>query len=321
MRLNQSRHLSVLIGGAVFAAVMVLYFAVHPRGVSGFVVQSFANAAAPLALAAVAQTFAVLTGGLDLSVGGVVALSNALTSRVVSGSLSEIVVGVIAVLVSGAACGALNGVLIVCGRLQPIIATLATGAIFSGLAQFVRPFPGGSVDLALAETLTSLVVGFLPVATLAVVCLTIAAWTTIRRTSLGRGVLAAGSAAQAARLSGMSIERSILFAYVLSGIFSTLAGLFLGFQTLSGDATIGIPYTINSIAAVVIGGLSLRGGAGSPWSGILGAHALRGIGSVLLFTGAPPLAQPLFEGIVLVLAVAGASVVLVRDPNRMKALS
>ncbi|WP_439627035.1 ABC transporter permease [Shinella sp.] len=319
MKILTSRHMPVLLGAAVFIIVLAVYLAVHPRGISSFVIQSYANSAAPVALAALAQTFPVLTGGLDLSVGGMVALTNALASELVQGSPVEIAFGVLTVLAAGALCGALNGALIVYGRLQPIIGTLATGAVFSGIALFIRPFPGGDVDTGLAYAMTAILFGVLPVSTLLIAIIASCTWAAISRASLGRGIFAAGSAPQAARLSGLRIERSIIAAYVLSGLFSALAGLYLGFQTLSGDATIGVPYTINSIAAIVIGGLSLRGGAGSPLSAIFGAHALRAISAVLLFTGAPPLAQPLFEGMVLITAVAAASLTLVRDPNRLKA--
>lgn len=319
MKILLSRHIPVLLGAAVLIIVLAVYLSVHPRGISSFVVQSYGNSAAPLALAALAQTFPVLTGGLDLSVGGIVALTNALASELVQGSSIEIAFGVLVVIAAGAVCGAVNGAIIVYGRLQPIIGTLATGAVFTGLALLVRPFPGGEVDAGLANIMTAILFGVVPVSTLLIAVIASFTWAAVSRTSLGRGIFAAGSASQAARLSGLKIERSIFAAYVLSGLFAALAGLYLGFATLSGDATIGVPYTINSIAAVVIGGLSLRGGAGSPLSAIFGAHALRAISAVLLFTGAPPLAQPLFEGLVLITAVAAASLALVRDPNRMKA--
>jgi ribose transport system permease protein len=317
----RSRHTPVVLGAAILIVVLGVYLSVHPRGLSTFVLQSYANSAAPLALAAAAQTFPVLTGGLDLSVGGMVALTNALASELVNGSPIQIALGLVSVVAAGAACGALNGLLIVLGRLQPIISTLATGAVFSGVALLIRPFPGGEVDGGVSDLATGMLFGALPVSTLAVAAILFVTWRMVNRSQLGKGIFAAGSSPASAALSGVDVGRSIFLAYVLSGCFSALAGLFLGFQTLSGDATIGVPYTINSIAAVVIGGLSLRGGYGTVISGVLGAHALRAISAVLLFSGAPPLAQPLFEGLVLVLAVSAASYTLIRDPNRLKAYS
>lgn len=315
------RNLPLLLGAAVLATVVLIYLTVHPRGLSSFVVQSYANSATPLALAAVAQTFPVLTGGLDLSIGGIVALTNTLASELVQGPPLQVVAGIVIVLCVGAACGAFNGALITYGRIQPIIATLATGAIFSGLALFIRPFPGGDLSVGLADIATGMIAGVFPICVAAIAILVWLASLLLSRTLTGKGIYAAGSAPHAATLSGLRIDRSIMAAYVMSGIFGALAGLFLGFQTLSGDATIGVPYTINSIAAVVIGGLSLRGGRGSLLSGVIGAFALRGISAVLLFSGSPPLAQPLFEGLVLVIAVCAASITLVRQPNRLKVFS
>ncbi|RWM88735.1 MAG: ABC transporter permease [Mesorhizobium sp.] len=315
------RNLPLLLGTAVLATVVLIYLSVHPRGLSSFVVQSYANSAAPLAFAAIAQTFPVLTGGLDLSIGGIIALTNTLASELVHGSPLEVIAGIVIVLGVGAACGAFNGALITYGRIQPIIATLASGAIFSGLALFIRPFPGGDVSVELADAATGMIFAIFPVCVAAIAALLWLAGLLLNRTLTGKGIFAAGSAPNAATLSGLRIDRSIMAAYIMSGIFGALAGLFLGFQTLSGDATIGVPYTINSIAAVVIGGLSLRGGRGSLLSGVIGAFALRGIGAVLLFSGSPPLAQPLLEGMVLIVAVCAASITLVRQPNRLNVFS
>lgn len=319
MNVITPRRLPTLLGVMVLVIVVLIYLSIHPRGLSSSVVESFANSAAPLAFAAIAQTFPVLTGGLDLSIGGIVALTNAIASLLLEGSPVHIIFGVAAVIFVGAICGAVNGCLVVYGKLQPIIATLATGAVFSGSALLVRPFPGGGVDADFADAMTSMIFGVIPVSTASVLLLTTMVWYLVKRTSTGRGILAAGSARQAANLSGLDINTSIIIAYVLSGLFAAIAGLFLAFQTLSGDATIGVPYTINSIAAIVIGGLSLRGGFGSGLCAILGAHTLRGISAILLFSGAPPLAQPLFEGLVLVVAVTAASIPLIRNPDRLKA--
>ena len=103
-------------------------------------------------------------------------------------------------------------------------------------------------------------------------------------------------------------------------MFAAIGGLFLGFQTFSGDALIGVPYTLNSIAAVVIGGTSLYGGVGGVIGSIFGAYILRTINGVMFFAGAPPLAQPLFEGIILLGAVALAALRVVRIRNRLEVM-
>jgi ribose transport system permease protein len=310
----------LVFGIAILFAVLLLYFSIHPRGASPRVVESLANGGTSLAFAAIAQIFPILTGGLDLSVGGIIALTNSVASVVVNGSPVQLALGIVLVLATGLSCGLLNGLLIVKGRLQPVIATLATGAFFSGLALMVRPQAGGNVDADLGEFFISSMVPYAPNSLITLVILTILVWYPLRRSALGRGMFAAGSAREAGHLSGLKVDRSIIAAYVFSGLFCAFAGLFLAFQALAGDPRVGVTYTINSIAAVVIGGIALRGGSGTVLSAIVGAFTLRTINSTLLFSGMPPLSQPFFEGTVLVVAIVFASLGLVRRANRLEAL-
>ncbi len=310
----------VVFGILILCAVLAAYLSVHPRGPSPRVIESLANAGTSLAFAAIAQTFPVLTGGLDLSVGGIIALTNAVASNVLDGSPFQIAFGALLVVATGVACGLLNGLLIVRGGLQPVIVTLATGAFFSGLALMTRPQPGGNINADLGDFFVSSLVPYAPTSLVALLLLAWLVWYPLRRSALGRGMFAAGSAREAGMLSGLNVNRSIIAAYVLSGLFCSFAGLFLSLQALAGDPRIGVPYTINSIAAVVIGGIALRGGAGSLVSAIIGAFTLRAINSTLLFSGMPPLSQPFFEGLILVIAIVFASLGLMRQPNRLEAL-
>ncbi len=310
----------VIFGLAILCVVFAIYVSVHPRGLSPRVLESLANSGASLAFVAIAQTFPVLTGGLDLSVGGIVALTNGVASILLNGSPVEIVFGALVVMATGLGFGLLNGILVVRGRLQPVIVTLATGAFFSGLALMVRPQPGGNVDPDLGDFFVGSLAPYVPTSLVTLLLLGWIVWYPLRRSSLGRGMFAAGSAPEAGMLSGLNVNRSIIAAYALSGLFCSFAGLFLSLQALAGDPRIGVPYTINSIAAVVIGGIALRGGSGTILSAIVGAFTLRAINSILLFSGMPPLSQPFFEGFILVIAIAFASLTVMRQPNRLEAL-
>lgn len=306
-----------LVAWAVFAVLMAVFLAIHPRGASIGVLTTWSNQVAALALVAVGQTIVVLSRGIDLSIGPIMALTNCLASTLVNGTPTQIAIGVVLVLFAGVACGVLNGVVIVYGRLQAIIATLATGAIYTGLALLVRPVPGGEVSFGLGDALTGALFGLVPTAAVIVVAATLL-WSPIRRHPLGRSIVAVGSAEMAAENSGLSLARARITAYGLGGFFAALAGLFIGFQTLSGDASIGLTYTLNSIAAVVIGGTLLSGGAGSVWGSVAGALVLRTIGSLVFFMGLEPLAQPLFEGLVLMAAVSFGALRLLRIENRLE---
>jgi ribose transport system permease protein len=303
-----------LLAFALFITLFIVFLTLHPRGFSPLVFQTAANEGAALALVAMAQTLPVLTGGLDLSIGPILALSNCLASNVVSGSPAEVALGVLLVLATGGACGLLNGMIVVYGRIQPIIATLATGAVYTGIAYLLRPVPGGEIDDALGEMMTGTVGGVVPVSIL-LLAAAAGLWWLFKSSSVGRAAYAAGSSEAAAYMSGLDVNTAKLAAYALGGLFAGMGGLFLGFQTLTGDAQVAGDYTLKSIAAVVIGGTSLVGGSGGAIGSIFGAYMLRTINGVLFFAGVSPLTQPLYEGLVLLAAIGigGARVINVKN--------
>jgi ribose transport system permease protein len=126
--------------------IYLIYNILHPRGFSSAVLVQNANETVAIAFLAMAQTVPVLLGGLDLSVGAVMTLTSCIASELVNGSPAEILIGMVVTLLAGTAFGLINGIVVVYGRLQPIIVTLATGAIAIGLALFIRPKPGGEID-------------------------------------------------------------------------------------------------------------------------------------------------------------------------------
>ena len=144
-----------------------------------------------------------------------------------------------------------------------------------------------------------------------------------RRSVLGRAAYAVGSSELAAYMSGMPIRRAKFLAYVLSGLLAAIGGLFLTFFTYSGEASLanGNTYTLYSIAAVVLGGVSLFGGRGSAIGAIFGALAFRTIGDLLFVFDFDPLWQPLFQGVVLLLAVSIGSARLFQVRNRLELFS
>lgn len=309
-----------LSAAAVFVLLFALYTLNHPAGFSANVVQTAANKGVLLAFVAVGQTFVVLTAGIDLSVGAIFILANCLASVLVTGTPVHVALGLAAVLAAGLACGLANGALVVYGRLQPIVATIASGAIYFGLALWLRPEPGGDVDSTLADALTGQLAGGLPASVLVLAAVLLLVWVPFRRSLLGRAVYAVGSAEASAYLSGLPIRRARLLAYALAGLFSALGGLMLAFFTYSGEAsaTNASTYTLDSIAAIVIGGVSLFGGAGSAVGAVFGALIFRTINDLLFVFDLDPLWQPLFLGLVLLGAVSLGSLRLLRLKNRLE---
>ena len=314
-----AEHKGTIIAFVTALAFFTLYVTNHPVGLTGAVATTAANKGVLLALVAMAQTIPVLTAGLDLSVGMVFVLANCLASTLVVGSAAETAVGVAAVLLTGLICGLINGIIIVYGRLQPIITTLATGAIYYGFALVLRPVPGGDVNAGLADALTGQLPGGIPASLIVILAVVLFIWIPYRRSVLGRAAYAVCSSDTAAFMSGVPIGKAKLLAYSLSGLLAAIAGLMLTFITYSGEASsaIGGTYTLNSIAAVVIGGTSLFGGSGSAIGSIFGAFVLRTIGDLLFVFDLEPFWQPLVQGVILLAAVSLGAFRLLRMRNRL----
>ncbi len=311
---------ATLSAALVFVVLFALYTINHPAGFSANVVQTATNKGVLLAFVAVAQTFVVLTAGIDLSVGSVFILANCLASVLVTGSPGAVALGVVAVLFVGILCGLVNGALVVYGRLQPIVATIASGAIYFGLALSLRPEPGGDVDSTLSDAVTGQLAGGIPASAVVLLGVMLLVWVPFRRSLWGRAVYAIGSSEASAYLSGLPIRRARLLAYGLAGLFAAMGGLMLAFFTYSGEASASnaSTYTLDSIAAVVIGGVSLFGGAGSAIGAVFGALIFRTINDLLFVFDLDPLWQPLFLGLVLLGAVSLGSLRLLRLKNRLE---
>jgi ribose transport system permease protein len=315
---NEQR--GTLMGLAIFVIMFTVYIANHPAGFSADVIQTAANKGVLLAFVAMAQTLVVLTAGIDLSVGMVFILTNCIASYIVIGDDWETTLGIVGVLLAGMACGALNGGLVIYGRLQPIVATIATSAIYFGIALLLRPIPGGDTNEDLADFLTGQTYDVIPTSLILLLAVVIIVWVPFRRSVWGRAAYAAGSSEQAAFMSGMPIRRGKFLAYMLGGLFAAMGGLFLTFSTYSGEAAYqsGGSYTLWSIAAVVLGGVSLFGGRGSAIGAIFGAFAARTTGDMLFVFDVDPLWQPLLQGVVLMIAISIGAIGLLRVRNRLE---
>ena len=300
--------------------MFTIYAANHPAGFTANVVTTAANKGVLLALVSMAQTIVVLTSGIDLSVGMVFVLTNCLASYVVVGSPAETAFGAAAVLLVGLLCGVLNGLIVIYGRLQPIVATIATGAIYYGIALALRPVPGGDVNSDLADSLTNELPGGIPASLFdarrgrsgdlgSVAPLRDRAWY-LCGWLLGTGRIHVGRAGPPRKI----------YRLLPLGAARGHGGLFLTFLTYSGEASAanGNTYTLYSIAAVVLGGVSLFGGAGSAIGAIFGALMFRTIGDLLFVFDLDPLWQPLFQGVILLAAVCLGSFRLFRIRNRLE---
>ncbi|HTU52472.1 MAG TPA: ABC transporter permease [Acetobacteraceae bacterium] len=292
----------LLLSVVVFVGMFVLE---QHRLPGNFEITSTVNNTMPLALAAIGQTVVVLTRGIDLSVGGVVDLTNALAAIYLPGSEAHMALVAALVVLVGAAAGLVNGLVVGLGRLQPIVVTLATLSIFQGLAIRVLPQPGGTVPGVVTDILVNTGGPF------ALLFLVLAAlgWMALRRSRIGVQIFAVGNDEQAAIAHGINAVRTKIIAYTIGGALYALAGLFFAANATSGDATGGNVYTLTSIVATVLGGVSLFGGRGSAIGAMCGAFITTMIVNILFYAHIDPLYQSFYEGLFLVIAVVlGAAI-------------
>jgi ribose transport system permease protein len=291
-----------LIVAAIYVALFALYAATQ-RGVFAVSeITDLCNNALPLAVAAAGGTFVVLTRGFDLSVGGVVALTNVLMATQVGEGWQGALAGLGLVLAIGLVVGAVNGFLVAWVGLQSIASTLATMIICSGVALLVLDAPGGTVPDFVAYNLTDVVFDKIPVAGL-VAAVLVVLWLIIRRTDFGTALFAVGADETAAGLAGVPVRRTKFFAYCIAGTLYGLAGYMLSAQTATGNPNSGNAYLLLTFAAIAIGGTAFSGGRGGVIGSMLGAATLTLLQKVLFSTGVSSFYTGIFQGVVMILAV------------------
>ena len=298
----------MIAAAVVFAALLAFVQVISPKGLTYYDISSLMTSGAPLALAAIGQTFVIIVGGFDLSAGAAISLVNAVIATMPQETAAGQVGAVAAGLAVGVAVGAFNGFFVAFLRLQSIVVTLSTMFLVHGITLLVLPDPGGSV----AETLTKLftgaaIPGILPAAAV-VIAGGVIIWLLVRGTKFGTAMFAVGSDAEASHAVGISVEWTRFFAFVLGGLFYGMAGVFVGAQTGSADPLVGDPLLLQSFTAVVLGGTLLGGGRGSAVGSVIGAYTLMLMINVLLALDVSAYFSTIAEGVVLVLAVLASSI-------------
>ena len=296
-----------LIVAVIYAALFAIFAARQRDALSQTGVTDLFNNALPLALAAAGGSLVVLTRGFDLSVAGIVALCNVLMATVVGDGPAGALEGLAIVIAIGLAVGAGHGILVAYVRLQSIAATLATMIITSGLALLVLDAPGGNVPDFVANDLTDVMFGRIPVAAVIALVLVLL-WLVLRRTDWGVALYAVGADETAAGLAGIPTRRVKFFAYCLAGVFYGLSGYMLSALTATGNPNAGDSYLLLTFAAIAIGGTSFAGGRGGMVGAMIGAATLTLLQKVLFSTGVSSFYTGIFQGLVMVVAVLIAAV-------------
>ncbi|MGH8572958.1 MAG: ABC transporter permease [Gammaproteobacteria bacterium] len=293
---------STYVGLVTVVVALVAFFVItEPLFSSGDNVQNLMRQGAALAILAVGQAFVILIGGIDISVGAQVSLVSIFAVDL-AGSLPLPLALAIAVL-AGCSVGLINGLLVTRARISPIVATIATWQLLIGFNLIytqTQPKQDFSEEY---RWLGGSNVAFLPTPALLAIIVGAVAWVVLTRMRFGRYVYAIGGNREAARLSGINVNRVVLLSYVLCSLFAAVAGLVLSSRVGSGSADLGLGLEITAIAAVFIGGVAWGGGAGSVIGVILGVVLLAVLSNGLDLAGTDSNVKTVMTGALMLVAV------------------
>jgi ribose transport system permease protein len=282
------------IGVYVVLLVLLAYWRTLPANFSSFEVQGLVISALPLAFAAMAQAVVVISGGIDLSVGSLMSVVNVISAKAMlenaqtfkTVSYREALLISVLLLLFGIAAGAFTGLLITVSKVPDIVVTLAMLFIWAGVALWILEVPGGGVPLEF----NNLGIGtagskWIPTGLLILLGAYAVVWLPLRWAKPGLALYAIGSDRTASYLAGISVARTRIFAYALGGLFTAFGGLALTATTTIGSPLAGNEFTLNSVAAIVLGGVSLIGGVGGLIGVIAAAFILTLTKTILVLKG------------------------------------
>lgn len=291
----------------VLILVILIFGMISPRFLT---VSNFSNIIKQIAanaILAAGMCFVILTGGIDISVGAILAFTSAITVWMTANGCNIFVVLLTGIFI-GAVIGSVNGIFVAKFNLQPMIVTLATQSIFRGATLvFTKgsPIPlGTAYDAPIYKWFGSgMVFGVIPVPLIIVVIVFAVSFYLLNRTSFGRHVYAVGGNEDAALLSGIQVIWTKIRVYVVCGIMAAVAGIIISSRISSAQPTAGETYEMDAIAAVVIGGTSLRGGEGQVLFTIVGAIIIGMLNNLLNLMGVESYYQTIVKGVVILIAV------------------
>ena len=256
------------------------------------------------ALISFGMTFVILTGGIDLSVGSILALSTALMAGLMKGGTDPILAMIVCGLI-GVILGTLNGLIITVGRVAPFIATLATMTIFRGATLVYtdgRPISGLSSN-PFFTAFGGGDIGGLPIPAITMFVMFLLLWFVLSKTTLGRKTYAVGGSEKVSFIAGIRISRVKVFAYAITGFLCAIAGIIITSRLNSAQPTAGTGYELDAIAAVVLGGTSLVGGKGRLSGTLVGALIIGTLTNGLNILNVSSFYQQVVKGVVILLAV------------------
>ena len=299
-----------LFAFVLFVIAIVINLILQPNMFAKDTLNSNMRVFLPIILLSVGQAIVLLGGGIDISVGGVVAIVNTvLATRVgLDGSPEKMWQYIFVSLFAGLLAGAINGFFVSYLRLQPIITTYATSFLYAGVALLILPNPGGGIPANVAALYRNSTPFGLPLA-FYVIAIVLLIWIYISSTRYGKYLYAVGGRAQAAYETAVPVTWVQFSTYVISGFMAALAGIAITMLSGSGNADIGGPMTLNSITAVVIGGNAMSGGVGGVAGPVMGAITLGIIQNIISFANINTWWETLVKATIIVVALAAPGII------------
>ncbi|MDF2708441.1 MAG: transporter permease [Nonomuraea muscovyensis] len=301
-RFGEMRHLGLLVALALLVVVGLITKPDNFATASNLV--SILSLAATIGVITVGATFVIIGGGIDLSVGAIMALASVWATTVATQEFGPFVMALCAILV-GTGAGLVNGLLVAYGRLVPFIATLAMLVAARGLAQRMSDRKTQLIQTgnsAIVELSTTRVLG-IPLLVYIFALVVVLGWVLLNRTTFGRRTYAVGGNPEAARLAGIDVRRHTMLLYALSGLCCGIAAILIMARTTTGSSTHGDLYELDAIAAVIIGGTLLTGGRGTIIGSILGLLIFTLITNLFILNGLNTSDQLIAKGLIIVVAV------------------
>jgi len=275
----------------------------------------FLNNTAGIALA-IGLTAALLSGGIDLSAGAIVALVDVVIVTLFDKGYPVSIVIPLAVLL-GLGCGLINGIAIGVFRVVPLLATFASSFVFNGLAKVIMPAAvSKQFDKGFQSFYTGRIGGVIPITCIFILLLVIF-WLIMMKRRMGIGIYATGQNELKAYLSGVDVVKVKLFAYTLDGFCAALGAIAMTASYGGGDAEVGANLSMVAMAAVVLGGVAMEGGQGNIFGAMMGALFLAFTTNLIVFLKVPATVQPLAKGLVYLLSLVFATLVKRIDFNKL----
>lgn len=284
-------------------ALVIVFTILSPRFFNYYNLTNVLRQTSLNAVIAVGMTYVILTGGIDLSVGSILAFSSAITCGLLKSNM-PLAISIIIGLAVGTLLGMFNGFVTIKWNIPPFIATFAMMTIARGLTVV---YTNGQPITGLNEAFSFIgngYIGPIPVPIIITILIFIIAYYFLKNNKIGRYVYATGGNMQAAKLAGINTNKIILFVYSLSGLLASISGLILASRLNSASPTAGNGYELDAIAAVVLGGTSLAGGEGSLIGTLIGAIIIGVLNNGLDLLNVSPFYQSIAKGIVILLAIA-----------------